>query len=131
MTEHISGDFDVKMQPEAVHDGAAASGLGRMSLDKRYHGALDATGIGEMLAAMTATPGSAGYVALEKVDGTLDGRRGTFFLQHTGTMDRGTPTLSVAVIPDSGTGDLIGLTGQLTIRIEEGKHYYDFDYRLP
>ena len=128
MTARITGLFDVTMSPEAMHAAAAESGLGRMSLDKRYHGGLDATGVGEMLAARTATQGSAGYVALERVDGTLDGRRGSFFLLHSGLMDRGTPTLSITVVPDSGAGDLIGLSGRLDIRIADGKHHYDFDY---
>ena len=130
MTERITGIFDVKMTKEPMHDAAENSGIGRMSLDKRYHGDLDATGVGEMLASMTATPGSAGYVAMEKVDGTLAGRDGTFVLMHTGRMDRGTPSLSVTVVPDSGTDGLVGLTGQLVIRIEGGKHYYDFDYAI-
>ena len=128
MTERISGTFDVTMSKEAMHDAAEDSGIGRMSLDKQYHGELDATGVGEMLAAMTATPGSAGYVAMEFVEGTLAGRSGSFFLQHSGTMDRGTPTLSVTVVPDSGTDQLVGLTGRLNIRIADGKHHYDFEY---
>ncbi len=128
MREHISGTFDVTMGKEAVHDAAGESGIGRMTLDKRYHGDLDATGVGEMLAAMTATPGSAGYVAMEWVEGTLAGRSGSFLLQHTGTMNRGTPTLSVTVVPDSGTGQLAGLSGRLDIRVVEGEHLYDFDY---
>ena len=130
MTECITGTFDVTMSGEAVHDAAAHTGIGRMALAKRYHGDLDATGTGEMLTAMTATPGSAGYVAIERVDGTLRGRRGTFFLQHSGTMDRGVPTLSVTVVPDSGTGDLVGLSGRLGVRVEEGKHHYDLDYAI-
>lgn len=128
MTEHITGTFDVTMTQQTVHDAATDAGFGRMALAKRYHGALDATGVGEMLAAMTATPGSAGYVAIERVDGTLAGRRGSFFLQHHGVMDRGAPTLSVSVVPDSGTDELTGLSGRLDIRIDDGKHYYDFDY---
>ena len=130
MTERISGSFDVKMTPETAHAAGASAGIGRMSLDKRYHGALDATGVGEMMTAMTATKGSAGYVAIERVEGTLDGRRGGFFLQHAGTMDRGSPSLSITVVPDSGNGDLEGLTGRLAIRIEDGKHFYDFDYAI-
>lgn len=130
MTEHITGTFDVTMNKEAMHDAAEDSGIGRMSLDKQYHGELDATGVGEMLAAMTATSGSAGYVAMEFVEGTLAGRSGSFFLQHAGTMDRGAPALSVTVVPDSGSGELVGLTGRLNIRIVEGRHHYDFDYTL-
>lgn len=130
MTRRISGRFDVEMSPETVHDAGTASGIGRLSLAKRYHGALDASGVGEMLTAMTSTKGSAGYVAIERVEGTLDGRSGGFFLQHAGTMDRGTPSLSITVVPDSGGGELEGLTGRLAIRIEDGRHFYDFDYAL-
>ncbi len=127
MTERISGTFDVRMTRDAVHDGADA-GIGRMSITKRYHGDLEGTAVGEMLAAMTTTPGSAGYVALERVEGRLAGRSGAFHLQHSGTMDRGEPTLVVTVVPDSATGELVGLRGRLAIRIEGGQHYYDFDY---
>jgi len=130
MTSRITGTFEVAVGKATVHEAAADAGIGRMTLAKRYRGDLDATGVGEMLAAMTATPGSAGYVAMEKVDGTLDGRRGTFVLQHTGTMNRGAPTLSVTVVPDSGTGELVGLSGRVDIRIEGGTHFYDFDYVL-
>ncbi|HEV7813577.1 MAG TPA: DUF3224 domain-containing protein [Janthinobacterium sp.] len=128
-----SGEFDVTLHPEplsATASSAAAAGLGRFSLDKRYHGALDASASGEMLSAMGAVQGSAGYVALERVDGVLDGRRGSFVLQHSGSMDRGAPFLSVTVVADSGTGELEGLTGKLSIRIEAGKHFYDFNYAL-
>ena len=130
MTERISGSFDVRMTPQDVHAEATQAGFGRMALDKRYHGDLDATGVGEMLAVRTATPGSAAYVAIEKVEGTLRGRRGSFFLRHTATMDRGTPDLSVAIVPDSGTDELVGLSGRLAIRVEDGKHYYDLDFTL-
>ena len=129
MNERISGSFDVTMTPVAP-EGTPDGGIGRMSLDKQYRGALEATSVGAMLAAMTATPGSAGYVAIERVDGRLDGRTGTFVLQHSGTMDRGVPLLSVTVVPDSGTAELAGLTGRMQIRIEDGKHFYDFDYAL-
>jgi len=124
----ISGEFDVKMAPETLSATAAQSGLGRMSLDKRYHGLLEASGHGEMLSVRASEPGSAGYVALERVQGTLDGRQGSFYLQHSGTMTRGAPTLSVTVVPDTGTDALQGLQGKLAIRIENGKHYYDFTY---
>ncbi len=130
MTERITGVFDVKMTPQPLHEAATASGIGRMSLAKRYHGELDATGTGEMLAAMTPTPGSAGYVAMERVEGTLRGYRGAFFLQHAGTMQRGAPRLSVTVVPDSGTDELVGLSGRMDIRIEGGQHHYDFEYVL-
>ena len=121
----ISGEFDVKMAPETLSATAAQSGLGRMSLDKRYHGPLEASGHGEMLSVRASEPGSAGYVALERVQGSLDGRQGSFYLQHSGTMTRGAPTLSVTVVPDTGTD---ALQGKLAIRIENGKHYYDFTY---
>ena len=123
------GLFDVKRAPEAVH-GNAEGLLGRHALDKQYHGALDAAGIGEMLSAGTATPGSAGYVAIEKVTGTLDGRAGSFYIQHSGTMTRGQGTLVIHVIPDSGTDELTELTGTMQIVIADGKHSYVFDYEI-
>ncbi|MGX9716935.1 DUF3224 domain-containing protein [Janthinobacterium lividum] len=126
----ITGTFDVSITPETLSDTAAQSGLGRLSLDKRYHGALDASAQGEMLSACASVAGSAGYVALERVEGSLDGRHGSFYLQHSGTMTRGAPALSVTVVPDTGTQQLQGLTGSLAIRIEDGKHYYDFTYDI-
>lgn len=126
----ISGEFEVAMQPQSMSEVAAGSGIGRMSLDKRYHGALAAEGKGEMLAYMDRALGSGAYVAVERVSGTLEGRSGGFLLHHTGVMTRNTPALTVAVVPDSGTGELAGLSGTLRIRIEQGKHYYDFDYAL-
>ena len=130
MTTRISGTFEVTIGKESVHDAATDSGIGRMTLNKRYHGSLDARSVGEMLTGMTATRGSAGYVAIERVEGTLDGRSGTFMLQHGGTMNRGAPTLAVEVIPDSGTEALVGLEGRMAIRIEGGQHFYDFDYLI-
>jgi hypothetical protein len=127
VTTHASGTFEVKLTPQATE----AADLGRMALDKQFHGDLEATSKGEMLSAMTAVQGSAGYVALEKVTGSLKGRTGTFVLQHTGLMNRGTPQLTITVVPDSGTGQLEGLTGTMAIQIEGGKHSYTFDYTLP
>lgn len=124
----VEGEFDVTMTPERMSVGASGFGLGRMVLDKRYHGALEASGNGEMLTFMGAVQGSAGYVAMERVEGTLDGLSGGFTLQHNGIMDRGQPSLAVLVVPDSGSGDLTGLSGKLDIRNEDGKHYYVFDY---
>jgi hypothetical protein len=121
-----SGTFEVKMTPQE-----SASGVGRLSLDKQFQGGLEGTSKGEMLAVGTATEGSAGYVAMEQVTGTLDGRTGSFALQHSGTMTRGAPQLSVTVVPDSGTGQLIGLSGKMTINIVDGKHLYEFDYTIP
>ncbi len=120
------GTFEVKMTPEGTKDDFP----GRMSIDKKFAGDLEAVSKGMMLAFMTGVKGSAGYVAMERVEGTLDGRAGSFVLQHSGTMNRGTPTQSVTVVPDSGTGDFAGLTGSMTIIIESGKHSYEFDYRL-
>ena len=130
MQFHATGTFVVKMNPQTVHDEALGSAVSRLSLDKQFHGDLQATSKGEMLAARSAIQGSAGYVALEQVNGTLLGRVGTFVLQHTGTMTRGVPQLSVTVVPDSGTGQLVGLSGQLAINIADGKHLYDFDYSI-
>lgn len=133
MTRHARGPFDVSLTPQPPDNPVAGrAGLGRMSIDKRFHGDLDATSAGEMIAARTATEGSAGYVAMERVNGALLGRRGTFVLQHNATMTRGAPYLNIVVVPDSGTDDLIGLTGSMTIVIAEGgKHSYDFEFELP
>ena len=131
MTKHAKGTFEVKVTPEKPDNKEAETAkLARMSLDKQFHGDLEATSQGEMLAAGDAK-GSAGYVAMERVNGTLHGRSGTFVLQHSGTMTRGVPKLSVAVVPDSGTGDLMGLTGSMNIIIDKGKHSYEFEYSLP
>lgn len=103
MTTHASGEFEVELSPQPLHAAAADATLGRMAIDKRFHGDLEATSQGEMLSARTGVEGSAGYVAIERVSGTLHGRRGTFVLQHSGAMERGAPRLSVTVVPDSGT----------------------------
>jgi hypothetical protein len=129
-THQAKGPFDVKLAP-FKSDGIDAA-FGAMSIDKQLHGALEATSKGTMLAFSSSVKGSAGYVALEKVDGTLDGRKGTFVLQHNATMDRGAPSLSITVVPDSGTGELTGLSGKMNIDIAAGgKHSYIFDYTLP
>ncbi|MET0230930.1 MAG: DUF3224 domain-containing protein [Rhodanobacteraceae bacterium] len=133
MTELAKGPFDVKLNPQplALEDDGEGATRARMSLDKRYHGDLDAISKGEMLTAMTGTQGSAGYVAIEKVTGTLGGREGTFALQHSATMTRGAPDLRIIVVPDSGTGALAGLAGTMKIVIAEGgKHFYEFEYAL-
>ena len=132
MTKHATGSFDVKVIPQKPdNEQAKAANFGRMSLDKQFHGDLEATSKGEMLGAMTEVKGSAGYVALERVTGTLNGRSGTFVLQHSGTMTHGVPQMSVTVVPDSGTGDLTGIRGAMTIIIKEGgKHFYEFEYEL-
>jgi hypothetical protein len=102
-----------------------------MSLDKQFHGELEATSAGEMLSVGTEVKGSAGYVAIERVNGTLHGRAGTFARQHSGTMTRGEPQLSVTVVPDSRTGELVGIAGKMTINIVGRKHFYEFEYTLP
>lgn len=131
MTNQANGMFDVKLTPQAPDDKSDEGAVpGRMSIDKQFHGDLEATSKGQMLAAGTAVQGSAGYVAIERVSGTLHGRAGTFILQHSGTMNRGTPQLSVTVVPDSGTGQLAGLSGRMAIIIADGKHSYEFEYTL-
>ena len=120
------GTFTVKLAPLETTEPK----IGRMSIDKVFEGSLSATSKGEMLSLMTDVKGSAAYVAIERVTGTLSGRRGSFALQHNAWMDRGKPTQSVTVVPDSGTEELTGLTGAMTIRIEGGKHYYEFVYAV-
>jgi hypothetical protein len=133
MTSHsANGSFDVQIAPQMLSSVASTSGLTRMSIDKRFRGTLDATSTGEMLAFRSATDGSAGYVAMETVRGSLDGRRGSFVLQHSSTMTRGTAAQSITVVPDSGTDALAGLTGQMIIDIAaDGKHAYRFEFTLP
>ena len=123
---HASGPFEVKMTPQP----AGEHGIVRLALDKSFSGDLEATSSGEMLAAHTAVEGSAGYVAMERVDGTLHGRRGSFVLQHSGTMDRGAPSLALSVVPDSGTGELAGLAGTMSIDRSGGAHAYSFEYTI-
>ena len=123
------GTFEVKLTPVAS-DPAQGGSLGRMTLDKRFEGDLVGISKGEMLAATTAVEGSAGYVAMERVEGTLHGRDGAFVLQHLGTMTRGAPRLLITVVPDSGTGSLTNLAGTMSITITGGKHFYDFEYTL-
>jgi hypothetical protein len=130
MPHLAQGTFEVDLQPLPFEGAEAAWKLGRMAIDKRISGDLVATTRGQMISAMTETPGSAGYVAIERVTGTLGGRQGSFVLQHHGLMDRGTPSLSVVVVPDSGTDELVGLAGEFSIRIEGGVHRYAFSYRL-
>ena len=129
--EHAIGTFDVKLAPSGEADKTEGSTLGTYSLDKEYHGDLEASAKGTMLTAGTEVKGSAGYVAIERVTGALKGHKGSFVLQHNGTLTRGTPQQNIVVVPDSGTGELTGLTGKLTVIIESGKHSYEFDYSLP
>ena len=129
VVNHAKGTFDVKVIPQAADDPAGGP-FSRLFLDKQFHGDLDASSKGQMLAAGTTVEGSAAYVALETVTGTLGGRRGSFILQHAGTMRRGAPTMIVTVVPDSGTDQLTGLEGKMTIVIEGSKHSYDFEYTI-
>jgi hypothetical protein len=131
MTRHAEGTFDVKTTPIAADNETMGTLIGRYSLDKQFHGDLDATSKGEMLAAGEPSSGNAGYVAMEQVTGTLDGRAGSFALQHIGSMENGSYKLSVVVVPGSGTGQLAGIAGTLTIIVAAGKHSYTFDYTLP
>ena len=131
MREQIKGAFDLVMDPQPQYDSFEGGlVLGRLSFRKTFHGELDGTSTVRMLSAGTAVKGSAGYVAIELVEGTLRGRRGSFVLQHNGTMNRGQAGLSVTVVPDSGTGELEGLSGTMAIDIVDGAHFYTFDFEL-
>lgn len=133
MANHASGPFDVKITPQKPDNKEAeAANLARMSIDKQFHGDLEGTSKGEMLATGPAAKGSGVYVALERVTGSLKERNGSFVLHHTGIMTRGVPHLTIEVVPDSGTDQLVGLTGKMAINIApDGKHSYDFEYTLP
>jgi hypothetical protein len=128
MPTHAAGTFEVKLTPQ---DDKADASLGRLTIDKQWQGDLEGTSKGQMLTGGNVSTGSAGYVAIEKVSGTLNGRKGSFVLQHNGTMTRGEGKLTISVVPDSGSEQLQGLTGNMTIKIENGKHFYEFDYTLP
>lgn len=132
MTLHASGPFDVKLMPQKPESEVAqAANLGRMTIDKQFRGDLEATSKGEMISTQTEVKGSAGYVAMERVTGALKGLQGSFVLQHSATMSRGVPALSITVVPDSGTQDLKGLAGKMNIIIApDGKHSYEFDYTM-
>lgn len=127
----ISGTFEVKLSPlDGVAEGSEGIKLGRMRIDKTFSGELDATSVGEMLSARTPVEGSAGYVAIEQVTGSLSGKRGSFVLQHFGVMAAGTNRLILEVVPGAATGELSGLSGEMSIDIKEGQHYYTFTYQL-
>ena len=127
---HALGTFDVKITPQPSEDKNETP-LGRRILEKQFHGDLEGTSKGEMLTGGSTLKDSGVYVAIERVEGTLQGRRGTFLLYHTGVMNRGKPDLSITSVPDSGTGELAGISGKLNIQIDQGKHTYDFEYTLP
>jgi hypothetical protein len=128
--KRATGSFEVTLQPLPNAEVSAEPMLGRMLLTKKFSGDLSASARGQMLSAMTPVKGSAGYVAIDHVTGELDGRRGSFVLQHSGAMNRGVPTLSIMVVPDSGTEELTGLSGTLSVHIIDGRHFYDFIYSI-
>lgn len=130
MTNHAEGTFEVKNSPLQPDDATTGTAIGRFALDKQFHGDLEATSKGEMLGAGNPATGTAGYVAIEEVTGTLHGHRGSFALQHIGTMAGGQFDLQVKVVPGSGTAELQGIEGTMTILIAGGKHSYVFDYTL-
>ncbi len=130
MTRRVQGPFNVTLVPQQADGFADGAMLGRMTIDKQFHGALEARSKGQMLTGMGTVKGSAGYVAIERVTGKLEGQAGSFILQHSGTMDRGTQSLTLTVVPDSGTDALTGLRGSMAIEITNGKHSYDFTYTL-
>ena len=131
MPHHATGTFEVKVTPLDPAFKAEDNSIGRFSLDKQFHGALEVASKGEMLSGAGTVKGSGGYVAIERVTGTLDGRTGTFILQHNGTMQNGVYHLNVIVVPDSATAQLTGLQGSMEIITKDGHHSYDFTYPLP
>jgi len=131
VNQQIKGPFDIRRTAMESVDAGHGAAFGRMRFEKRFHGELDAISVVEMFSAGDPANGTAGYVAVEHVAGTLGGRSGSFMLQHSGTMDRGDASLSVTVVPDTGTGELAGLKGRMAIAIaEDGAHSYTFDYTL-
>lgn len=131
MTLHASGNFEVRLSPQSADGEAADPAMARLTLDKQFYGDLDGSGSGQMLSVSTEVEGSAAYSAIERVSGTLAGRSGTFALQHTGIMTRGTPQLSITIVPDSGTGELLGIAGHMRLDIVDDKHLYRLEYTLP
>ena len=130
MTTRATGTFEVSLAPQDTEGYSGDGTLGRMTIDKQFHGNLEGVSRGQMLTASGTVKTSAGYVAIERVTGSLHGRAGSFALMHTGTMNRGVPTLVISVVPDSGTDALAGLAGTFTIIRAAGTHSYEFDYEL-
>jgi hypothetical protein len=131
MGMHAKGTFEVKITPQSFAEGVGDPTVGRMAIEKHFKGDMEGVGRGQMLAVGTAIDGSAGYVAMERVQATLHGREGSFALQHNGVMNRGTPQLAITIVPDSGTDGLSGIAGALTIRIADSAHHYELAYSLP
>ena len=127
MESEATGTFDVQLAPI----GSGDDPIGSMSIDKTFHGDLQGTSVGQMLAFRSGVEGSAGYVAMERVTASLGGLKGSFTLQHSGLMDKGAQSLTVVVIPDSATEGLAGLTGTMNIIVTPGRHEYRFLYTLP
>ncbi len=130
MTQLAKGSFEIVMTPAPAGEGAGRLSVGRMLIDKKYQGDFTGTGQGEMLSAGNPAAGSAGYVAIEHVTGTLNGRSGGFALQHNGVMHAGASNLAITIVPGSGTGDLFGIEGKLKLDIVDRKHFYEIDYTL-
>jgi hypothetical protein len=128
--KEVRGEFDVTSKPEPPYFTGEGITLARVHIDKVFRGPLEATSSLEMLSAMTGVKGSAGYVAVERIVGTLEGRAGSFVVQHTGTMTRGAPSLTITVVPDSGTGDLAGISGTIAVEIIDGRHFYVLRYAI-
>ncbi len=131
MTNRATGSFDVSMSPASPVERSGRTTLGRMVLEKQYSGDMIATGKGKMLTAVTDTKGSASYVAIEHVTGVLNGKEGSFVVHHTGTMAGGVDQLSIAIVPDSGTEELTGIAGKLTLKVVDGEHVFELEYSLP
>jgi len=129
--KQATGTFDIALALVPIENATDADLMQRLSIQKTFHGALDGTSKGQMLSIGTATAGSAVYVAVERVEARLDGKSGTFALHHTGIMNRGAPTLTITVVPDSGTDALTGITGTMQVDIRDKQHYYTFDYDIP
>ena len=131
MTVVAKGSFTVEMAPQGEPETADGVALGRMALNKAFTGDLEGIGVGQMLTALTPTQGSAGYVAIERVSGSLHGHKGSFVFQHNGIMNQGAKQLTITVVPGSGTDELAGLAGTFSLNIVEGEHLYQFEYSLP
>jgi len=127
---HVKGSFEIQMQAEPPYDSLDGVTLGRARFDKQFSGPLSATSQVQMLASRTRVENSAGYVAIERIAGTLDGKRGSFVVLHTGLMTRGERSLTITIVPDSGTGELGGISGRMDIQIVNGQHFYELDYEL-
>ncbi|MBN1879172.1 DUF3224 domain-containing protein [bacterium] len=129
---HVKGEFKIKLTPlYATLEEIDKQKYGRSKIDKQYSGDLTATGFGEMLTVRTSAPNSAGYVAVERIEGSIQGREGSFVVQHVGIFNRGVGTLHIDIVPDSGTGDFVSIAGKMSIRNEGERHYYDLEYSLP